>query len=458
MDKFNIRITNFGKLTNALVRIGKFTVFAGRNNTGKSFVSKALYSIFGAMGVNHLAVVFRPPLITLMKNITVLKEDNEFQSESLTRFAKAVEKLRSLVDNIPIGGGRDELALVGDVSPEISQFVSEVVDSYAQLRPAIQAFESIQSPGVRDSGYSEEEMEEQVQILLSLKDLGSDGYVVRGIEKKITENFLGNFQVSALPRLCKGDGAFVHFDIEGVGSLQLKDDSIGMRIMRNGLRTMQQYTGVFYLESPVFWRLKNALESSGWLSLFRQVPDAPKYFNDMVEAMKREYTGGIGLSDVSENIADEIGGRVVADAATNNLFFEEKDGGKHPLHLAAMGVANFGMLSLVIEKNMLDENTFLFIDEPEAHLHPAWQLAMAKALIRLAEKGVNVVMATHSADILKWLETYVKENPEAEGLFALNHFADGTVKSGGDFREELAVILNDLTKPYQHMFIRGLRS
>ncbi len=46
---FKVKIKNIGKLEDAEVRIGQFTVFAGPNNTGKSFVSKLLYSLFDAM-------------------------------------------------------------------------------------------------------------------------------------------------------------------------------------------------------------------------------------------------------------------------------------------------------------------------------------------------------------------------------------------------------------------------
>ena len=49
-----VRIQNIGKLIDAEISIGKFTVFAGPNNTGKSFVSKLLYSLFNAMNANHI--------------------------------------------------------------------------------------------------------------------------------------------------------------------------------------------------------------------------------------------------------------------------------------------------------------------------------------------------------------------------------------------------------------------
>ena len=43
-----IKIHNVGKLADATVEIDGITVIAGENDTGKSSVSKALYSVFSS--------------------------------------------------------------------------------------------------------------------------------------------------------------------------------------------------------------------------------------------------------------------------------------------------------------------------------------------------------------------------------------------------------------------------
>ncbi len=53
-----LTINNFGPLDDATIHIGDFTVLAGPNNTGKSFVSKFLYSLFDAMNANHALMAF----------------------------------------------------------------------------------------------------------------------------------------------------------------------------------------------------------------------------------------------------------------------------------------------------------------------------------------------------------------------------------------------------------------
>ncbi len=122
-----------------------------------------------------------------------------------------------------------------------------------------------------------------------------------------------------------------------------------------------------------------------------------------------------------------------------------------------MGVVNIGMLAFLIERKVLDKDSFLFIDEPEAHLHPAWQVVMAEILFELAKKDVNVVIATHSADILKWLEVHIKKNPDDKGMIALNKFpANGHATDEQDFSDKMAEIKQELTKPFADLYMAGL--
>ncbi|MYC70037.1 MAG: AAA family ATPase [Gemmatimonadetes bacterium] len=54
-----LKIENFGPIDKATIRVGQFTVFAGPNNTGKTFVAKMLYSFLNARNANHTLVFFR---------------------------------------------------------------------------------------------------------------------------------------------------------------------------------------------------------------------------------------------------------------------------------------------------------------------------------------------------------------------------------------------------------------
>ena len=140
---------------------------------------------------------------------------------------------------------------------------------------------------------------------------------------------------------------------------------------------------------------------------------------------------------------------------TGDLEFHEKDK-SIPLSLVSAGVANMGMLALLIERGALDQRSFLFIDEPESNLHPAWQVEMAEFLFELARQGVHVVVSTHSMTILKWLEVHVKEKPQDRELVKLNKFPPDA-EWNDDMDAVMAEVKQSLTKPFSDLYIQGLQ-
>ena len=191
----------------------------------------------------------------------------------------------------------------------------------------------------------------------------------------------------------------------------------------------------------------------------------PGYFYDLARALRFEYTGDLAFPDIYAKLTGKnvMGGKI-AISETGNLSFHE-NGRNFSLPVTAMGIANLGILALLIERKVLDKGTFLFIDEPEAHLHPAWQVVMAESLFELSRQGVNVVIATHSVDILQWLDVHVKKNPDDEQLIALNQFlvtgfkhssAGNGDKPEEDFETKMGKIMHELTKPFSDLYIEGI--
>lgn len=221
------------------------------------------------------------------------------------------------------------------------------------------------------------------------------------------------------------------------------------------------HQNVVFIESPVYWKLLDTLQSARhWVPLFSRpgremLTGVPDYVHELAESIKHKYTGEMAFPGVHRQLVgkDVINGEM-AVSETGDLIFNEA-GRSFPLVTAAAGVANIGVLAMLIERKVIDHGTMLFIDEPEAHLHPAWQVVVAKALFQLAREGVRVVLATHSLDILKWLEVHLKENPDEEKHVALNCFPDPDFDDE-DVVTKLASIKDDLTTPFVDLYMRGL--
>ena len=158
----------------------------------------------------------------------------------------------------------------------------------------------------------------------------------------------------------------------------------------------------------MLWKLKEPLERVGRDTRrhYDEISGVPGYFYDLADELGKQYRGEVIAKDKLRDLSKKIGGKIVR-SDLGQLYFQEEGRGAFHLLTVATGVANLGFLAMLVERKVIDKNTFLFIDEPEAHLHPKWQMEMAELLFTLAKEGVHVVIATHAVDILKWLEVRV---------------------------------------------------
>lgn len=70
-----------------------------------------------------------------------------------------------------------------------------------------------------------------------------------------------------------------------------------------------------------------------------------------------------------------------------------------PIRLASSMVADLAPLAMWIE-HLIRPGDLLIIDEPESHLHPSAIRLVARVLVRLVNRGVRVVCATHSSVLI----------------------------------------------------------
>ena len=455
---FNVHVSNVGKLVDANIRISKFTVFAGPNSTGKSFVSKLLYSLFDAMNANHAAVYLdatinrvQPALRRLIRWASAEgEEDNR-----LLHLSDEIDAIRQLTADI---GDLDELPRV---FPDMRERTTRMAALASDLHGSRKARKRRGEPFIQWT--LRQVTEPLIDLNEKLGSMDADRFLVSGIEHKIQSNLIQNFQISTLADLRGKESAASNVRVEGFGDFEFSNGNVAFSIPHFGLLRMQEYSRVIYLESPIYWKLKVALEDSRdapsrSLGPRERLTGVPGYFFDLAHALKAEYTGDPAFPDVYERLTGDkcIGGRVLV-SETGSLSFQESDR-TFALSVTATGIANLGMLALLIERKVLDQGAFIFIDEPEAHLHPSWQVLMAETLFELSRRGVHVVIATHSVDILKWLEVHVKKNPETQSEVALNAFPfrDDDVGDDDDFERILATIKHELTKPFADLYLKGI--
>jgi hypothetical protein len=103
--------------------------------------------------------------------------------------------------------------------------------------------------------------------------------------------------------------------------------------------------------------------------------------------------------------------------------------GDYPLARASSMVSELAPVVLYL-RHLLRRNEILIIEEPEASLHPGAQIAFARILVHLVNKGLQVVVATHSEFFLQRINNAIVASGMSADDAAEAGFNPGDTLSG----------------------------
>ncbi len=134
-----------------------------------------------------------------------------------------------------------------------------------------------------------------------------------------------------------------------------------------------------------------------------------------------------------------------------------KGGANDLVSIADVGVGVSQTLPLLVALLVAEKGQIVYIEQPEIHLHPRAQVALAPILIRAANRGVITVIETHSSLLLKSIQEQValgKIKPEKTILHWFSRDSNGVTNvqsdsfskdgSFGDWPEDFADIELDI--------------
>ncbi|GAC1318540.1 MAG: hypothetical protein NVSMB14_16220 [Isosphaeraceae bacterium] len=101
-----------------------------------------------------------------------------------------------------------------------------------------------------------------------------------------------------------------------------------------------------------------------------------------------------------------------------------KRGGSQDLvNIADVGLGVSQILPVLVALRAARPGQLVYIEQPEIHLHPRAQVAMAKLFANAAKRGARVVVETHSSLLLLGIQTLVAEGELDPSLVGLNWFS-----------------------------------
>jgi len=116
---------------------------------------------------------------------------------------------------------------------------------------------------------------------------------------------------------------------------------------------------------------------------------------------------------------------------------------------AAGGEKNLGIYQKMAKLGLLTADKMLVLDEPENHLHPAWQVKLAEIIATLVKNGVSVLLTSHSPDFIQALRIEADKAKLTNAKFYLSDKETGIIS---DKTENEADILDDLSVPMNGIY------
>ncbi|MBP0016451.1 MAG: AAA family ATPase [Cyanobacteria bacterium SBLK] len=407
-------IKNLGPIKNNTQEIDlskRFYVFVGVNNSGKTYVSQLLWTIFDDKTIHRFARHLSNKEVMNIKIEKNFEITEVFVKNILENFAEFLKNELSSTYNISYN-----LAFIQNIEL-LFQFSIEELKTTSVTINAL-------------SGSEEKLPEEYLEYLTVTKDV--DSLVFQIETKKISESLMNMFSENSLSEIeNKIDSTKKELIIQSTITILLKQfyETFFLPASRSFYPSFYRY--IYDIERRNHEEFKQKIsnlleetegnptnkdiESLRKSSLFTRRP----YTKPINQAIEDVYSLNINPEEVShyinlvERLAEVMGGDILMKSlegiAPIEFFFkphkQEKD---LPMYLASSSVNQLSLLYLYFKYWVAEENNFLMMDEPEENLHPANQVLLLELLLDFANQNDNrVLITTHSPLLANALNNYV---------------------------------------------------
>ncbi|NOT17555.1 MAG: AAA family ATPase [Sulfuriferula sp.] len=456
---FEFTIKKLGNIDEANLTVKPFTVIAGENSSGKTFATKCLYCVLDALNQDHVSYAIESKISIIQDEVNEFEEVIKRPSNSDNEFIKYIKGI-----------------VIPYLQKTLLQYESKPF--ILQTLPESKNLGDLHFHDLQIKNYLEKTKDKTKYIPIhtnlynlyaTFKEIVSlitncENTVVTGIENTLSENIKTNFQVTDYSLLINNTAPTnkAEITIDTIGNITMsQSNDLSFSFTHQGIEKIQNLRHIVYVDSPAYLKIRKGLQKRGLASRLFQFEDKrkylsgyPQYIDKLYDFIDMEYIGQADFLNLSTEIQELTHGQFRV-AKSGDITFETSQGKNIPLSLTAMGISNMGLLELLIRNNVINKGSFLIIDEPEAHLHPKWQVFLVKLLYQIAKAGANIIIATHSIDIIKAIENLLKQEDGADELISLNQMPFDIESKKKTELEKAAAILNDLSEPYLELYLEG---
>lgn len=419
-----LKIKNIGKVKNAHIVINGITVIAGENDTGKSTIGKALFTIFNSFyNLNDFVRKNKIESITnqLFKFFDSYYEDENFFFGLTKRRISAV--LESVIASI-IDKRRINLE-------DVEQIIDEMNQNIFDNRPSVNIMENKRE--------DIELLQKRIGEILSVSD--------NAIEEKIISNNLDSEFNHQINNLFTNESASIELDIQKKKSIvTIEDDRVIKIENKHFLNTTAVYIDDPFILDDGSLRMIGFREDDSFKhreSLRKEIFKRAK--NDTIQQIR--------VDEIIERILQKVG-----DIANGELLIKNSRTAQYSIgnnkfinmNNVSSGLKTFIIIKTLLYNGVLEENGTLILDEPEVHLHPAWQIKLAELIVLIQKEfNMHILLTTHSPYFLNAIEVYTqKYDLEDKTNYYLAENQNNEVEFS-DVTKDIQQIYKKLATPFQ---------
>ena len=413
-----LQINNIGKVDNACIDINGITVIAGENNTGKSTISRALFSVFNSF--YDVERQIRKERISSINNISELwfrRPNLSFQTI--------------------------------DILSNTTNSIIENLDKYLDGTIDLEDIDNRIKNALEENGIDTFDKEEVFVLIKRIKDsilVPKEELLKLIVTKKLNMEFNGQIDN-------------IYSEDEGNIHLRIKDSDLIVSLVDNVVKEISNKNNLslhleaIYIDDPfVIDSTRPLFYRRGFYPLGHR---EDLYYKILRNTENNNLVDELITTNKLANIYDKISSICDGDVYNENnsklLVYKSKGSDKTlDVRNLSTGLKTFVILKTLLLNGSIEANGMIILDEPEIHLHPEWQLIFAEIIVLIQKEfGVHILLNTHSPYFLNAIEVYAEKYGIAKNCKYYLAETEGRFSHFKDVTDNVDEIYIKLSKPLQ---------
>jgi ABC-type multidrug transport system ATPase subunit len=377
-----IKLVNLGVLRQAEFELGDLTIICGKNNTGKTYATYALYGFLDFWRTGFSIDIPSKNIDQLFTNGIVELEIDKFINEKDEILNSASEAYKKVLHRV-----------FASTESSFKESSFHIKLSQSEIKPESVFGVTIGAPSKQFFKISKEQNSTTIQVTLLVEKERIE------LPQEIIKLTIGDavkdiIFSSSIPR------PFIA-SAERTGAIMFTNE---LQLTRN--RLFDQLKGKEKNPDPI--ELLNSVYTSYALPVRENV----EFIHRLTELNQKESFLLLNHKDVLTDYAEILGGEFVIKREGVRFLPKTNRNIRLTINESSSGVRSLLDLGFYL-RHVAQPNDLLMIDEPELDLHPVNQRKLARLFARLTNLGLRIFITTHSDYIIKELNTLIMLNNQS---------------------------------------------